>query len=92
MLKEAENICPGHNPPMKGAERNRRFLEKNLEATDNFFARVEKLWSESGDRDVVLAALFEEYKGEFMPPLLFILKYGNKEMARQVIDGVPGRG
>lgn len=92
MRLEPEHICPGHNAPMNGADRNRRFFEKSIEATEKFFARTEKLWSELGDRDAVLKALFDEYKNDFMPPLVFVLKYGNKEMARQVIDGTRGRG
>jgi 2-aminobenzoylacetyl-CoA thioesterase len=92
MLREAEHICPGHNVPMNGADRNRRFLVKNIEAAEKFFERLEKLWAESHDRDAVLKSLYEEYKDEFTPPMLFVLKYGNKEMARQVIDGVRGRG
>jgi 2-aminobenzoylacetyl-CoA thioesterase len=87
-----EHICTGHNPPMSGADRNRRFLSKNLDATDTFFARIEKLWSELGDREAVQKILLDDYIGDGAPMLAFVFKYGNKEMVRQVVDGVQGRG
>jgi len=92
MKLEAEHLCTGHNPPISGGKRIRRFFEKNLEALDNFFAKVENLWTDLGDRDAVLSALKEEYAKDAMPGISWVIKYGNKEMARQVIDGVPGRG
>ncbi len=92
MDKQPENICSGHNPPMSGVERNKRYLAKNLEATDNFFNRIEQLWEELGDRDAVHKALYGDYQNDGAAMLSFVFKYGNKEMARQVIDGVQGRG
>jgi glyoxylase-like metal-dependent hydrolase (beta-lactamase superfamily II) len=87
-----EHVCSGHNPPMSGAERNRRFFDKNLDSTDNFFARIEKLWAELKDKEAVQKALFEDYKNDGAEMLAFVFKYGNKEMVRQVADGVQGRG
>ncbi|MFA6449432.1 MAG: MBL fold metallo-hydrolase [bacterium] len=87
-----KHICTGHNPPMSGEERNQRYLAKNIEATDNFFARIEALWSEHGDKEAVQKALFADYKNEGAQLLAFVFKYGNKEMVRQVADGVQGRG
>jgi 2-aminobenzoylacetyl-CoA thioesterase len=92
MALEPEHICTGHNPPMSAAERNQRFLSKNLDATDSFFARIESLWSELGDKEAVQKALFDDYQSDGAPMLAFVFKYGNKEMVRQVVDGVKGRG
>ncbi len=92
MRKDAEHICFGHNAPMSGMERNRRFFMKNLEALDNFFSRIGQLWTELGDRDAVHKALYSDYQNDGAAMLSFVFKYGNKEMARQVIDGVRGRG
>ena len=77
---------------MSGAERNLRFLSKNLDATDNFFTKIENLWSELGDKEAVQKALFDDYQSDGAQMLAFVFKYGNKEMVRQVVDGVRGRG
>jgi len=90
--REAEHICPGHLPPMSGADRNKRFLEKNIEASEKFFSRIAELWEQSGDRDFVLKTINDDFGKDAAPALTFIFKYGNKEMIRQVIDGVQGRG
>ena len=89
---EPENLCTGHIPPMRDSKKIRRFFEKNLEAVDNFFSRIEALHAEFGEREAVLKALKEEYAKDAMSGLAWVIKYGNKEMVRQVIDGVRGRG
>jgi hypothetical protein len=37
-------------------------------------------------------SLFEDYKNDGAQMLAFVFKYGNKEMVRQMADGVQGRG
>jgi 2-aminobenzoylacetyl-CoA thioesterase len=81
---EPEHLCTGHMPPMSGADRIRRFFEKNLDASDRFFARIETLWNELADRDAVLAALFADYKND-VSAIEFVVKFGNREMVRQVV-------
>lgn len=89
---EPEHVCTGHNPPMSGVDRNQRYFDKNVEATDNYFEKIEKLWAELKDKKAVQDALFEEYKNDGAQMMSFVFKYGNKEMVRQVADGVQGRG
>ncbi|HOY62762.1 MAG TPA: MBL fold metallo-hydrolase [bacterium] len=92
MQYNASHVCAGHSVPMSNPDHNKRFFEKNISATDNFFQRVSELWNSTQDRDATLKALYDEYVEESVKPLSFVFKYGNREMARQVIDGVPGRG
>lgn len=89
---DIENLCMGHTMPYRGARKIDRLLDKNLEAVDGFYKLTERLWKEKGDRRAVLDELYREYAGDGLPAIGWVLKYGNKEMARQVIDNEPGRG
>lgn len=89
---DAEHICSGHQMPFSGAKKVKRFLDKNLEAVDKYYERVSELWSELGDREAVLKKIYDDYSKDAIPAIGWVLRYGNKEMVRQVIDDVKGRG
>ncbi len=82
---DAENLCMGHTMPYRGAHKIGRLLDKNIEAVSNFYALTERLWNETGDEKQVLDALYKEYAGDGLPAIGWVVKYGNKVMARQVM-------
>jgi len=89
---EPEFICPGHTPPMREIEHNLKYLNKSVSATESLFNRIAELWKSTNDRETVLRTLYDDYSKDGVEAISFIIKYGHKEMARQVIDGTHGRG
>lgn len=83
---EPEAVCPGHFPFFSNG-RASRFIEKTLAATENFFERVHRLVEQFGpDEPKVLEQLRNEYDEDVTFIQDNILRYGNRAMARQVIE------
>lgn len=83
----AENLCGGHLPPIKGAERTRRFLEKNIDAADSYFEKVGKLIEEhDGDKNKIVEALNADYARDSVPVIAWVVSYGNKTMVKQALN------
>ena len=87
---EPEAVCPGHFPFFNN-NRVRRFIEKTLAATENFFERTHRLVEQFGpDEAQILEQLRKEYDEDVTFIQENILRYGNRAMARQVIEQYEG--
>lgn len=83
---QPEAVCPGHFPFFNN-NRARRFIEKTLAATENFFERTHRLVEQFGpDEAQILEQLRKEYDEDVTFIQENILRYGNRAMARQVIE------
>ena len=83
---EPDFVCPGHFTFFRET-RARRFLEKSLAATENFFARVRELIGQYGpDEQTVLQHINDDYNEDIRFIQENILRYGNHAMIRQAIE------
>lgn len=87
MALGAENLCTGHLPPLKGAQRVERYLRKNMDSARSYFEKVHSLLEEHGyDRNKVVEALNEDYARDSIPVVSWVISYGNKTMVKQVMN------
>lgn len=83
----AENLCTGHLPPLKGAQRVERYLRKNIDAARSYFDKVHALLKEhDNDRGRVVDALNDDYARDSIPMISWVISYGNKTMVKQVMS------
>jgi 2-aminobenzoylacetyl-CoA thioesterase len=83
---EPEFVCPGHFVFFRGA-RARRYLEKAIAATENFFERLEKMIGRFGpDEQLLLSELKKDYDEDVVFIQDNILRHGNRAMVRQALE------
>jgi glyoxylase-like metal-dependent hydrolase (beta-lactamase superfamily II) len=80
-----EIVCPGHFVFFRG-DRARRFLDRSLRATEQFFERIHKLADQFGpDEPAINQALQRDYNEDIVFIQDNVLRFGNRCMVRQVV-------
>lgn len=82
---EPEFVCPGHFVFFRG-NRARRFLDRSVRATEQFFERIQRLARTHGpDESAINRALAQDYDEDVTFIQDNVLRFGNRCMVRQAV-------